>query len=227
MTWREVTYRLSPKEVAAYDSSCKKLDAKELPGLLKQETLALYSHGAKLDPLSLRTVRPGTLIFVHPDPDNCGPDGGEKAAAEPEVRARGLGDFFSKQGYKAVPLQRLGAELVVQVRIGQNKLLLCLDTGASQTVLDRYRVRNLDLNWDKNDESDLDELQIGEIRKGPIRVAAYDMTANNRSLRYYNCPDIDGLLGADVIRSLGAVIDHPGGVLYMHKPEPRKAEDRR
>ena len=63
-------------------------------------------------------------------------------AAVPEVRARGLGDFLSKQGYVAVPLQRLGRDLVVQVRTGDNKLLLGLDTGAWQTALPHHHPRD-------------------------------------------------------------------------------------
>lgn len=41
-------------------------------------------------------------------------------------------------------------------------------------------------------------------------------------LRAMNQPECDGLLGANVLRPLRAVIDHAGRVLYLHPKERSK-----
>jgi RNA polymerase sigma factor (sigma-70 family) len=54
--------------VEVLDSKGKKIDSKELMRLLKEETVALASWQQPLDPLHLRVVKDGTLIFVLPAP---------------------------------------------------------------------------------------------------------------------------------------------------------------
>jgi hypothetical protein len=65
LAWREQTDRPDVKDVKVYDTAGKQIDAKALPALLKKETPALYRcDGEKPDPLHLRTVKEGTLVFV-------------------------------------------------------------------------------------------------------------------------------------------------------------------
>ncbi|HZU34605.1 MAG TPA: sigma-70 family RNA polymerase sigma factor [Gemmataceae bacterium] len=70
----EVHYTLD--QVKVYDHLGKPVDVKTVPKLLKGETLALFAFGAdKVDPLHLRLVKPGTLLFVlePPTPVPAGP----------------------------------------------------------------------------------------------------------------------------------------------------------
>jgi hypothetical protein len=57
------------EEVQVYDTRGKAVSPKKLPGLLKGETFVLVSaDGKPVDPLYLRLVKEGTLVFVLPAP---------------------------------------------------------------------------------------------------------------------------------------------------------------
>ncbi len=219
MVWREQTYRLDIKEVKVYDTAGKEIDAKAVRHLLSKETLALYTYGEKVDSLHLRTVKDGTLIFVYLPPKL-----GKPPEADGNAPVPGLAEFLKKQGYVAVPLERLGIErrLGVRVRVRGKELLLVVDTGAANTHLDRYRVRHLDLQSDDDGVFDLDGLEIGGLKSARLMVYPIDMTDSNRAERALNSPLLDGLLGADVLQPLGAVMDYAGAVLYLRKQESKK-----
>jgi hypothetical protein len=56
-------------EVRVYDTKGGAVDPKDLPKLLRGETLVLVSpDGRPVDPLHLRLVKDGTLLFVVPMP---------------------------------------------------------------------------------------------------------------------------------------------------------------
>src|SRR5262249_15718557 len=70
-TMRSHTYDLG--DVHVLDTSGKKVDKKELLKLLKEETVALRSFGGHpIDPLHLRVLKEGTLIFILPGPKGGG-----------------------------------------------------------------------------------------------------------------------------------------------------------
>jgi RNA polymerase sigma factor (sigma-70 family) len=70
-TMRSHTYDLG--DVQVLDTSGKKVDKKELLKLLKDETVALRSFGGHpIDPLHLRVLKEGTLIFILPGPKGGG-----------------------------------------------------------------------------------------------------------------------------------------------------------
>jgi RNA polymerase sigma factor (sigma-70 family) len=65
------TYALD--DVQVLDTKAKKLDKKKVAKLLKKETVALASlWGQKVDPLHLRVIKDGTLVFVLPAPKGNG-----------------------------------------------------------------------------------------------------------------------------------------------------------
>ena len=221
---REHIQRLDPREVRAYDAHGKEVDAKDLPTLLKRETLALYVSGDKLDPLHLRLIKEGTLIFVGPPP-KVGPpppvDPPRPALVRP---VPGLAYLLKKQGYVSIPTERLETGyLAVRVRVEGKELLLLLNTGAPNTHLDRYRVRHLGLEWDEDEWCGLRGLEIGDVKVGPLKVfAARDMSDVNRALKAAGDPPVDGLLGMDILRQYAAVVDEPGAALYLRKRDPKE-----
>jgi RNA polymerase sigma factor (sigma-70 family) len=65
------TEAFHPDRVEVYDTKGKSVNPNMLPGLLNEEILALvYPRGQKYDPLHLRVVKEGTLIFVLPPSDS-------------------------------------------------------------------------------------------------------------------------------------------------------------
>ncbi len=85
--------------VEVFDTNATKLDRKELQQRLKGETVALATWVSPLDPLHLRVVKDGTLIFVLPNlggpgalppgaPRQTGPGGGAPGGAIPPPPAQ-------------------------------------------------------------------------------------------------------------------------------------------
>jgi RNA polymerase sigma factor (sigma-70 family) len=63
-----------PGDVEIIDTKGKKVDKKELPKLLKEETVAMASlYGQPVDPLHLRVLKDGILTFVLPQPKGVAP----------------------------------------------------------------------------------------------------------------------------------------------------------
>ena len=61
------TYDLN--DVQVLDTTGKKVDRKDLVKLLKEETVAMASFGGReIDPLHLRVLKEGTLVFILPSP---------------------------------------------------------------------------------------------------------------------------------------------------------------
>jgi hypothetical protein len=69
---------VKPDEVQILDTRGKKIDKKELEKLLKKEVVAMaaMTDGA-IDPLHLRVLKEGTLVFVLPMPKRMGPGPGK------------------------------------------------------------------------------------------------------------------------------------------------------
>jgi hypothetical protein len=60
-------------DVQVLDTTGKKVDRKELVKLLKEETVAMASFGGReIDPLHLRVLKEGTLVFILPLPKGGG-----------------------------------------------------------------------------------------------------------------------------------------------------------
>jgi hypothetical protein len=217
--WHQQTYRLDVKEVKVYDDAGKEIDAKALSDLLRNETPALYVNGEELDPLHLRTVKRGMLVFVYSPPNP-----GKAPMGEGKLPAIGLTEFLSKQGYTTTHLEKLGFkdQFGVRVRVRGKVMLLALDAWASNTILDRCRVRNHALKWDDDVVYELDSMEIAGIESGPLKAHHFDMTSMNQRLRASNYPLLDGVLGADVLLPLEAVIDHGGARLYLRKQESKE-----
>jgi hypothetical protein len=63
----EVTRHIPLKDVQVYGTDGKRIDPKAVLGLLRKEVLALCSiNGDPVDPIHLRLIKAGTLIFVVP-----------------------------------------------------------------------------------------------------------------------------------------------------------------
>ncbi len=215
---REETYRLEPNEYKVYDHTGKEVDAKAQAKLLAKETLTLYSYSRRPDQAYFSMLREGVLVIAYfPQKPTW--------AAGPVRPVPGLGAFLEKQGYIAVQLVRSGDRLGVRVKVKGEELLLGLDTGASFVHFDKERVGRLALKWDSDNTCALAGLEIGGIEVGTLRAHVHDMSETNVHFEAAGEPPIDGLLGAQVLMPLSAVIDHAGATLYLkkpEKPEPKK-----
>jgi hypothetical protein len=134
-----------------------------------------------------------------------------------------------QKGYTRVHLIRANSGyLNIHAKIDGTEVNLVLDTGAPQTHLDRKRVEQLKLKWDKppgttftgtrgewGDFTTVDSIQLGAFRTAGLLIHAHDLSETNRRLAYYGDRPIDGVLGADVLDRAWAVIDYKMNDLFL------------
>lgn len=149
-----------------------------------------------------------------------------------------LDTLLKERGYIGISLNRLKAGyLGVDLAIEGKKVFLAVDTAAPFTHLDVERVKHLKLDWQpygkKEDKEkslptqasswcEITKLEIGECNIGRLVIGGHDLSDINKSLKLYFDPQLDGVLGSDVLTKLNAIIDCSTSKLYVRSTEPRK-----
>ncbi len=144
---------------------------------------------------------------------------------------RSVGDlerFLKERGYASIPLERNHAgSIVVVVTVGETKLRLVCDTGATLSMLDEKRTKDLRIAWEKSDfdvsigDSDfarsckIEVMELSAFKVHGIRFHSFDTTNGNKRLEQYKDTPIDGLLGWDVLKDYSAIIDVRALRLYL------------
>jgi clan AA aspartic protease (TIGR02281 family) len=141
-----------------------------------------------------------------------------------------LAEFLKKSDYKEILLQKNQVgHFQFNAKINGIDGLFTLDTGASKTVLDKERAKKFQISSEtKNtkagglgttDQSailtSLKTLEIGELKFNNMKVALLDLTSVNNSLSKHGVKPQDGVIGADVLESSGAIIDYNNNRLYL------------
>ncbi|GAB1403509.1 hypothetical protein MASR1M74_06870 [Lentimicrobium sp.] len=124
-----------------------------------------------------------------------------------------------------------GYNFLVRVMINGKPALLLLDTGSARTLLDSDRmqkfVKHTDLkrvtrkHLPPNAPSVfshvgiIDRFEIGAVTIENYRTTATDLSHINRSFRGLGNPQIDGLLGCDILRHCKAVLRFEERVLEI------------
>lgn len=159
-----------------------------------------------------------------------GPKPGAEVGAPDE-----LGRALQCQGYVAVPLDRVGPrELVVTATVAGQRVRLLLDTGSTNTFLDRERTKRLSLEWRSNSADDpspdgrwifskyceVAGMEVGGLKIWRLRAFAYKDAEENEMLERCGDEPVDGLLGADVLTWHAGVIDYASNRLFL---KPRAA----
>lgn len=126
-----------------------------------------------------------------------------------------------------------GYNLLARVTINGKPALLMVDTGSPKTVLDTDHLQKfvnqteLKRNARKGLGSTsvysyvatIDKLEIGSIVINDYKAAAVDLGQTNRSFRGMGNPQIDGLLGCDLLRHCKAVLKFEERVLELNALE--------
>jgi predicted aspartyl protease len=168
------------------------------------------------------------MFLIHGD----GRRGKAPVASLPNSLVFSLQDSLEKLGYTRVKLKRSFTRYItVDGRVNGREAKLIVDTGAPITHLDRERVADSELRWDGhyNDLENLrvvrtahvDELEIGAFSVGRVRVGEHSLGDVNRVRRSRLDPPVDGLLGAEVLGSCGAIIDYKSECIFLvHRDSP-------
>ena len=142
-----------------------------------------------------------------------------------------IGEFLQDKGYVGLPIKKTAVgHFELDAEIHDSPVRLLLDTGASNTVLDRQTADNLHLeSQDEEGEaagcmhlsetgvqsSVVNTLSLGALRLESFPLFIIDLSSVNKGLEHSGARRVDGVIGADVLASRSAVIDYEGSTLYL------------
>jgi Aspartyl protease len=145
----------------------------------------------------------------------------EATHLEPE-----LFDPYGRVGFRWVRMN--SGHIAMWVKCDGSSLLLLIDTGAPVSCLDPARVTKLPWQMspgppanpkDRHDAHEqfakVDGFQIDTINTGPLIIDSIDMKEHNKYFADTGDRTVDGLLGADVLRSLSAILDFAEEKIYF------------
>jgi predicted aspartyl protease len=142
-----------------------------------------------------------------------------------------LATFLAHQGFAKVQLNRtpLGAFEVEASINGNHNALLIVDTGASHTVFDKDRMKDMGLTLyktevqmrgvsgktDKIMGTDITDLIIGDAHAGPMSLFVADLSSITNVQRSSGTKRVDGLIGLDFLTRYSSIIDIKHSILYL------------
>ena len=141
-----------------------------------------------------------------------------------------LYQFLRSRGYTRVRLLTLPTNHYVVIASLNGTLgRFILDTGASTTCVSTELATHFHLNPKPSEEkassasaNELDtevahhnELVIGSWSSKRRSVVLFDMQAVNHALQKHDIETVDGIIGADILQSVNAIIDYKNDWLYL------------
>ena len=141
-----------------------------------------------------------------------------------------LYQFLRSRGYTRVRLLTLPTTHYVVIATLNGTLgRFILDTGASTTCVSTELATHFHLNPKPSEEkassasaNELDtevahhnELVIGSWSSKRRSVVLFDMQAVNHALQKLDIEAVDGIIGADILQSVNAIIDYKNDWLYL------------
>ena len=141
-----------------------------------------------------------------------------------------LYQFLRSRGYTRVRLLTLPTNHYVLIATLNGTLgRFILDTGASTTCVSTELATHFHLNPKPSEEkassasaNELDtevahhnELVIGSWSSKRRSVVLFDMQAVNHALQKHDIETVDGIIGADILQSVNAIIDYKNDWLYL------------
>ena len=141
-----------------------------------------------------------------------------------------LYQFLRSRGYTRVRLLTLPTNHYVVIAILNGTIgRFILDTGASTTCVSTELATHFHLNPKPSEEkassasaNELDtevahhnELVIGSWSSKRRSVVLFDMQAVNHALQKHDIETVDGIIGADILQSVNAIIDYKNDWLYL------------
>lgn len=139
---------------------------------------------------------------------------------------------------KILNIEDDGIHLMVHAYVNRKKATMILDTGASQTVFDKTRIRQF-TGKEEIKENDKRSTGVGSkdivshktviksFRLGALTLKNYttvliDLSHVNESYKILGLPVIDGVLGSDILFSNDGVIEYKKCELHLTLPKKVK-----
>jgi len=145
------------------------------------------------------------------------------------VKREHLSDLLAGAGYSRIQLERMRTgQMLIDAHLGDAAVTMMLDSGASATVLDSAAAARIGLSAQKPGDTaagaggvlttstaDVDNLKLAELNLGPRSITIMDFRHVNEQLTALGEVPPDGVLGADVLHALNAVLDYTDPSLYI------------
>jgi len=127
-----------------------------------------------------------------------------------------------------------GFHLLVNIRVNGKPARVLIDTGASQTVFDKTRIKNF-LEEEKFESHDklstglgtndmksqlllIKKISVGKIEIKNYKTVVIDLSHVNVAYKHMKQKPIDGVLGSDILEKHKAVIDYWKKILTLRNP---------
>ncbi|MBI9037949.1 MAG: clan AA aspartic protease [Bacteroidales bacterium] len=133
-----------------------------------------------------------------------------------------------------IPIEDDGFHLMLEILINHQIANLIIDTGASRTVFDSNRIMKFvsdeNSEFEKNEKLstglgtnslesqaiELDSIKIGELEIEKYKAVILDMSHINQTYSGINIPEIDGVLGGDLLKKYNAEISYRSKLLVIN-----------
>jgi len=141
-----------------------------------------------------------------------------------------LREFLLKKKYKRIKLKYTETDhFSVNARINGVEGRFILDTGASSTCVDFSRTKHFNL-FAKNSDvkaagagatnmltkvSEDNKLKIGDWERHTAQIVVFDLSHVNTALIDHDAEEVDGIIGADILKKGRAIIDYKQKALYL------------
>lgn len=141
--------------------------------------------------------------------------------------------YLKSLGYIEVPFTFTRVNhIVVHARVNGEDVVLIVDTGASRTCIAESSADRLGLTSGRVEKvavsfalpkktkalSKLKTLDIGSLHLTNFQAWLVDFSYLNMIVQMKGEEFCDGVLGADILKSMSAVIDYRGSKLYLKAP---------
>lgn len=148
-----------------------------------------------------------------------------------------LKKYIKKKKYITIPLKlTVTNHLEVKAKINGVKGVFILDTGASNTCIGFDKLDHFKLTSKASDikaagagatdmethVSSKNKIEIGKWKNKKLKIVLFDLTHVNQALEAHNVPQVDGIIGADILKQTRAIIDYDSKKVYLSSKKRKK-----
>ena len=112
--------------------------------------------------------------------------------------------------------------ILIECNINYVSGIFIVDTGASNSCINYLSASKFNVEFEKSNEtassatneinetyySKNNKLKIGDFQKNDFDLVLFDMTFINNSLKEKGMPEVDGIIGGDILNQYNACIDY-------------------
>lgn len=142
-----------------------------------------------------------------------------------------LGDFLDQRGYIPVRLNKNAVgHFEVEATVNGQEVVMMIDTGASQSVLDEKSAAELGLGKEASGDTacatgaggslsvsiaHVDKLSVDAVFMESLTMPVVNLDHCNAALESKGAKKVSGVIGADFLAAKSAIIEYANGTLFL------------